>query len=73
VDEIERRLDVIARPDDWSDNPANPDWTKRTWDLPRTKAEFLASLEAQGITLAEFMRLPAAAAMPERLREALGV
>ena len=38
--------------------PENADWTKRTWDLPTDKAEFLAFLECSGRTIEEFKKLP---------------
>lgn len=39
----------------------NADWTKQTWDLPFAYGsdEFRDWLKAQGMTLAEFKRLPA--------------
>lgn len=51
---------------------ANADWIKtRAWDLPTDKDGFLAYLTIIGKTVMEFMRLPAAEAMPQTLRDAL--
>ena len=36
----------------------NADWTKKTWDLPTDKAEFLAYLKASGTTVENFKQLP---------------
>lgn len=46
-------------------DPENADWTKRTWDLPTDADAFLRIVSVQ--TLEEFMRLPAAGAMPPEL------
>jgi hypothetical protein len=55
----------------WSEtNNEDADWLKgSTWDLPTKPQEFLRSLG--GITLGQFMKLPAAKAMPDSLREEL--
>lgn len=53
------------------DNTLDSDWIKTvSWDLPRDPEGFLASLGKR--SLESFMALPAAQAMPESLREALG-
>jgi len=52
------------------DNNEDADWLKgSTWDLPTDAQEFLRSLG--GITLEQFITLPAAKAMPDELREEL--
>jgi hypothetical protein len=43
---------------DADDEIENADWTKRTWDLPTDKAEFLAFLKASGVSVAEFTTWP---------------
>ena len=49
------------------DNNDDADWIKSlSWDLPTEPQEFLRSLG--GITLGQFMKLPASKAMPETLR-----
>ncbi len=59
----------------WSPDadPEMADWSKRTWDLPTTADEFLSSLTHSDHRdfLAEFMKLPAARAMPDSLRREL--
>ena len=56
----------------------NADWTKRSWDLPETPRDFLIMIGAdqslpsdQRAALARFMKLPAAQAMPPRLKRSL--
>ena len=40
-------------------DPNNADWTKQSWDLPPYKsAEFLAHLQATGMSLDEFRKPP---------------
>lgn len=47
--------------------PHNADWTKQTWDLPTDKEGILRVIESSGMTLTEFLELPAAKAIPEEL------
>lgn len=56
----------------WSESTTeDSDWIKTVgWDLPREPQSFLRSLK--GRSLESFMALPAAEAMPESLRDALG-
>lgn len=49
----------------------NADWTKKSWDLPRDPDKFLAVIAEWPLSLPEFMKLPAARAMPDSLRQAL--
>jgi hypothetical protein len=50
----------------------NADWLRSmSWDLPRDKDEFLATIGNLGLPLEDFMKLPAAQAMPGDLRAAL--
>jgi len=52
------------------DSDENADWIKSgSWDLPTNAEEFLRSIRPG--TLADFMKLPAAQAMPDALREEL--
>jgi hypothetical protein len=52
------------------DSNENADWIKSgSWDLPTNAEEFLRSLG--DMTLGNFMKLPAAQAMPDDLREEL--
>lgn len=56
----------------WSESTTeDSDWIKTlSWDLPSDPQAFIASL--RGRSLESFMALPAAQAMPDSLREALG-
>ncbi len=47
--------------------PHNADWTKQTWDLPTDKEGILRVIENSGMTVTEFLELPAAKAIPEEL------
>lgn len=54
----------------------NSDWSKRTWDLPKTLAGFMAFLAGQAVhnersvedEYRAFRDLPSASAMPKELR-----
>ena len=39
-------------------NIENADWTKKTWDLPTNKEDFLKHLKTSKLSLEDFKKLP---------------
>lgn len=58
----------------YRDQSGDEDWIKtQHWDLTTDPEEFRIMLQHWGMTMEQFLELPAAQAMPAGLRKALGI